>query len=133
MFNPFRRRKRPSQAPQHVPLRNGASAYEQCRLKGPLLVDFSPRTVRYVGDACGAWFVSHLHEPGLFALDNTGNIHDLFPCPPVDRVLVLDEHLVGLDWQHAWGRRSGYSSVGDREHATGYDATTGQKRLPYPR
>ena len=93
----------------------------------PLLVDFSPHTIRYAGGVEGLWFVSHVHGTGVMALDLDGQLRDRFPCPPVDRVVSVEGQLVGLSWEHAWGRRWGYSHLNERPHATGYDLRTGRK------
>ncbi|MCP4448829.1 MAG: PQQ-binding-like beta-propeller repeat protein [Myxococcales bacterium] len=124
MFSIFRRKKdSPSQPPAQV----DSPEFTSGPIESPLLIDFAPRKIRYAGETQGAWFASYIHEAGLLVLDNDGGVQQQLPCPPVDRVVKVGDRLVGIDWQHAWGRRWGYSSAGDREHASGYDAMTGDR------
>ena len=93
----------------------------------PLIVDFTPHRVSYAGDPGGWWFASALHEPRVVALNNAGQVVERFECPFVDRVISVGDAVLGLAWEHAWGRRWGHTRLGERQGASGYDLRSGRR------
>jgi len=53
----------------------------------PLVIDFAPHAIQYVGGSRERWFASMIQYPWLLTLDAEGNVVSRVECPNIERVV----------------------------------------------